>query len=110
MTRTPKPGVLSFSVTAQIPSLPNHAASWPAAFLRSSPHQNGCGGPSSQAYRAPCSSDGRSILREPWPAAPDGIAGLPKVLVTLRASLLFVEYRVVDSLALTIFSSLGGDP
>ncbi len=30
--------------------------------------------------------------------------------VDARASLLFVEHHVVDSLALTVFSSLGGDP
>jgi hypothetical protein len=30
--------------------------------------------------------------------------------IHLLASLFFVEYRVVDSLALTVFPSLGGDP
>ncbi len=30
--------------------------------------------------------------------------------VDARVSLLFVEHHVVDSLALTVFSSLGGDP
>jgi hypothetical protein len=53
----------------------------------------------------------RTVMRRKYQAGPAwDFEVTPWPPVDARASLLFVEHHVVDSLALTVFSSLGGDP